>query len=137
MFPIFYANGQHDLGLYAALLGEAKYFQIASLVEWLERQKYFQAIKVQRVTDEIEGTIDLHDLTKSNEEVEYYPFQTKEKVYVCPRGISVHRGKPKACGRLCVRAREDDSDEYEDVIVYKTLVIRKTVVLDHKLCFEG
>ncbi len=134
---MFYANGQHDLGLYAALLGEAKYFQIASLVEWLERERYFQAVKVQRVADKMEGINDLHDLTKSNEEVEYYPFQTKEKVYVCPRGLSVHRGKPNACGRLCERARGDDSDEYEDEDILRTLVIRKKVVFDHKVCFEG
>ncbi len=137
MFPIFHAHGHHDLGLYAALLGEARYFQIAGLVEWLERERYFQAVKVQRVAEEIEGTADLHGLTRSNELVEYYPFQTKRKVYVCPRGLYVHRGKPNACGRLCEREREDDKDDYEDEDSFHTLVVRKTVVVDHKLCFEG
>ncbi|ERF69681.1 hypothetical protein EPUS_03673 [Endocarpon pusillum Z07020] len=134
MLPLFYANGHHDLGLYAALLGEAKYFQIPSLVKWLEHETYFRAVKVQRDVDEAENVLDLRDLTKSNEEVEYHPFRTTEKVYVCPRGISLHRGRPNACGRLCQRARGDDPEEYEDEDVYKALVIRKTVVFDHRLC---
>ena len=92
---------------------------------------------MQRVVHEVEDIVDLNDFTKSSEEVEYHPFRRTEKVYVCPRGIQVHRGKPNACGRLCERARGDDPDEYEDEDVYKTLVIRKTVVFDHRLCVEG
>lgn len=137
MFPLFYANGHHDLGLYAALLGEAKYFQIPSLVKWLEHETYFGAVKVNRDVEAVENVHDLRDLTKSNQEVEYHPFHTTEKVYVCPRGIHVHRGMPNACGKLCERARGDNEVEYEDEDVYKTLVIRKTVVFDHRLCLEG
>lgn len=54
-FPLFYVNGAHDYGMYAALLGEARYFQIDRLVTWLESKKYLDALKIQSTVNWTEG----------------------------------------------------------------------------------
>ncbi len=137
MLPIFYVNGHHEYGLYAALLGEARYFQVDRLVGWLERKRYLDAVKIERTAEEIDGMGSLQETTLANQEIEYHPFQTSKKVYVCPRGIWNHRGNPRACGRMCQKARGDDSDGYEEEEGWEALVIRKKVVFNHGLCVEG
>lgn len=134
--PIFYANGQHDFSLYAALLGEARYFQIDRLVGWLEKKKYFEAVKIKWIPDQIDGTDLKWETTSTNEEIEYHPFQTTERVYVCPREIPSHRGNRHACGRQCEDARGNAPLEYVKEYGMRTLVIRKRVVFNHALCFE-
>jgi BTB/POZ domain-containing protein KCTD9 len=136
--PIFYGNRDgHDYGMYAALLAEARYFQIDRLVQWLEKKKYLEAVKIERIPEQAEEVSALRETTLATEDVECHPFQKTKKVYICPRQIWTHRGNPRACGKMCAKARGDDEAEFEDEIVVKTLVVRKRVVFNHDLCFEG
>lgn len=138
ILPIFYTNGTgHDYGLYAALLGEARYFQIDRLVRWLEGKRYLHAVTVERIPEEVEGSAALQEKTLANEEVDYHAFETTREVYVCPRGIFVHRGDSSRCGKDCIKARGMGSVEYEEEPVLKVLLIRKRTVFNHELCFEG
>jgi hypothetical protein len=136
--PIFYdmAKG-HDQALYLALLGEARYFQIPRLQKWLEDKRYFDAVKVKRVAEEVED-ISLLSATLPTyvADVEYYPSWGARKVYVCPRGIYVHRAKPEACGKACKRAQGDADDLYDEEPTSRTLMIKKEVIFDTQACME-
>lgn len=136
VFPIFYDKVKgHDYAMYVALLHEAKYFQIANLMNWLETKRYLNAVKVMRWAEEIEQTQDIAVMTYSADtEVKYYPALDKEKVYICPRRIPVHRGKPQACGNDCRRAQGDDDDEYKEEPVFRTLVVREETIFDARVC---
>lgn len=57
-------------------------------------------------------------------------------MYVCPRAIAEHRGDRRACGRLCRIAQGDEEDKYQDEDGLKVLEVRKTTVMDPKVCIE-
>ncbi|CAH0019438.1 unnamed protein product [Clonostachys rhizophaga] len=76
--PLFFdsATMAHDLEKYAALLSEARYFQIPSLVAWIVEQRYLQVIQVDtkiRVFKEEPGTDLLASSSTSTSKVEYFP----------------------------------------------------------------
>ncbi|PQE27720.1 BTB POZ domain-containing protein [Rutstroemia sp. NJR-2017a BVV2] len=137
VLPIFYDNAKgHDHALYAALLEEAKYFQIARLEKWLSEKGYLQAVTTRCWVDELEGKR-WSDVRGSDEVAEYTSRWHENRTYLCPRRIPVHKGNPVACGRLCSNARVNGEFEYEVEEVLKTLVVRKQIIVDHQACVEG
>ncbi|KAF7870553.1 hypothetical protein EAF04_004297 [Stromatinia cepivora] len=135
--PLFYDYTKgHDHALYHALLEEAKYFQIPRLEKWLRDKRYVSAVKLRCSVRELEG-LWWECEGKSECFEEFHPAWRVKKVYVCPRGIPVHRGNPRACGRQCANAQGDKEDEYEDEQVLNTLVVRKQVVVDWVASVEG
>lgn len=137
VFPLFFDKAKgHDLALYFALLEEARYFKIMRLERWLETKQYLNVVKTVCSVSESEGTESLDRSHKSDTEVEFHPAWTTQKVYVCPRDISQHRGKPQACGKDCRKAQGDDEDEYEDEPVLSTLVVEKRTVFDMRACLD-
>ncbi|KAM0159752.1 hypothetical protein ACHAQE_004798 [Botrytis cinerea] len=136
VLPIFYDPIKgHDHALYLALLGEARYFQITRLENYLKNEIYLSAVKTCSSVEELEGF--WSETQSTDESVEYYPRWDTKKVYICPRGIGVHRGNSSACGRQCESVRGDSEYIYEDEPVLKTLVIRKQLVVDQTACMEG
>ena len=78
--------------------------------------------------------------SNADEDAKYHPVWRKQKVYICPRGINVHRGNQDSCGQACRKARELSGGGYlyEDEDVLKSmLVIRRKTVVDHGMCVEG
>ncbi|KAK6591828.1 hypothetical protein H4I96_12105 [Botrytis cinerea] len=135
VLPIFWdiVNG-HNHTMYLALLEEAKYFQIPRLEDWLKNKRYLHAIKISSSLKELDGL--WWETHSTDEYVEYHPRWQTEKIYICPRGIPVHKGKLSACGRQCESARGDSDYIYEYKQVLKTLVIRKKVIFDQAACVE-
>ena len=136
VLPIFYDKMKgHDYALYLALLEEAKYFQITRLTDWLEQKRYLLTLKTKYSVTEIEGTAALNTTLGTDMEVKYFPMWGTKKVYICPRGIYVHRGNPRACGRDCMKALGDADDTYDEEAVLRTLVVEKqTTVFDVQTC---
>ena len=135
--PIFYDRSKgHDHALYLRLLAEARYFQIDSLREWLEKKQYLEVLKIEHQTREVESSYLMDQQYGSDIDVEYYPSWGTKKVYVCPRGIEVHRGLPGSCGRACMNAR-DGEDVYDEEPVLRTLIVKKRTILDSKKCLEA
>lgn len=56
--------------------------------------------------------------------MEYLPHWEREKVYICPREIAVHRGKPQLCGKDCETKRKGGK-VYEVNTVLKMVVVEK------------
>jgi BTB/POZ domain-containing protein KCTD9 len=135
VLPFFYDKLKgHDHALYLALLQEAKYFQITRLEEWLEKKQYLQALKTHYSATEVEGIVTYEIPRDPNTEREYHPAWGTKKVYVCPRGIVVHRGKPLVCGKDCRRAQGDDDDIYEEELVLRILIVEKQTIFDTQAC---
>lgn len=134
--PLFFdpATQTHDLAKYAALLSEARYFQIPSLVTWIVEQKYFQVIQVDtniRVYDE-DSFRDLPTSSSSStSKVEYFQTTGIERRFVCP--LASVEG-----GHVCYYRCWDDCREaglsvtYEDRPYFKVLAIARTVTFDPK-----
>jgi BTB/POZ domain-containing protein KCTD9 len=139
VLPVFYDNSKgHDHALYLALLEEARYFQIPRLEEWLEDKTYLQAIKIMHTVVDAGDAESLGpEPVRTDMTLEYHPTRTTKKVYVCPRGILVHRGDSSRCGRQCMNAKGDSDDQYEDEQVLEVVVIRKQIVFDRQICIEG
>ncbi|KAL2816648.1 hypothetical protein BDW59DRAFT_136677 [Aspergillus cavernicola] len=129
--PIFYDNKKgHDHVRYANLLKEAQYFGIERLEKYLENREYVGMVTVERWAEEeytqLHSTwhpLSLHE--RSDSEVEYHPTWGVRKVYVCPRGIALHRGNRRACGKLCMA--RNDGIKYEDEPVLKVVAVKTWV----------
>lgn len=138
VFPVFYDKIKgHDHHLYLALLEEAKFFQIMQLEEWLEKKQYLHALKIKYSATEVEGTQDLQIPRSTDMDLNFYPAWGTRKVYICPQGFYVHRGKPHACGRDCKKAQGDADDTYEEEPVLRVLVLEKQIVFDVHACLAG
>ncbi|KAK3062716.1 hypothetical protein LTS18_003500 [Coniosporium uncinatum] len=134
--PLSYKQvGGHDYGMYAALLDEAKYFQITGLIDWLEKKKYHDAVVVNTSSQEVEGVSDIGRNTSSAQSLKFFPSRVVKETYVCPRDIYIHRGDPARCGRACARAEVSRvGDGYEDEEVLTTLIVsQQTVIKEGKL----
>lgn len=135
VLPIFWDKQQgHDHYLYFRLLQEARYFRIERLERWLVEEEYLKAVRINRVPHLVQETAQLGSSTEANIDEEYYPIWKKDKVYICPRGIHVHRGDPRACGRACANAQGDSGPKYEEELVLETLVISKSTTFCRDRC---
>ena len=66
--------------------------------------------------------------------LEFVPMAPEvRKVYLCPRGIAVHRGDPGQCGRLCHEAQEGFPIEFDEEHVVQTLAVRTKVVYNWEM----
>jgi hypothetical protein len=101
VFPLFYDGIKgHELER------EADYFGIPTLLAWLKEKIYLVAVSTRYKIDERTGMTWL-DERDSSEQLEHHPAFKIVKVYICPRNIDVHRGKPQTCGQACRAARGD------------------------------
>ena len=135
VLPILYNKCQgFDYGFYGALKEEAEYFGIEPLRKWIEEKEYLRAVTIRYSAEEVKGQgigADGYDATVDGSiERSYHPFWRTEKVYQCPRGIYIHNGNPSACGRMCLKAKSEDGDDYVDRDVLRTLIVTKTT------CFQ-
>jgi hypothetical protein len=138
VFPLFYdlENG-HCHHRYVRLLEEARYFQVPGLVEWLEKRVYLQALRVEYVVREADSLESLEHTARGAEQWTFCSTWETRQIYLCPRGIYVHRGSPGLCGRQCLKARGEGSIAYDEERFLRTVMVGKLALVDAKLCKEG
>ncbi|MCJ1408670.1 hypothetical protein MMC19_002745 [Ptychographa xylographoides] len=138
IFPVFYNNAKgHDHALYLALREEARYFQIIQLEKWLETKAYLEVVTIKYSSYNSEHFDGIPQENNRETESTHHISWKTAKVYVCPRGLSRHRGDPNACRRQCHNARGDADEEYENESVYNVTAILKKTVFNGLLCIEG
>jgi hypothetical protein len=118
-------------------LGEAQYFGISRLEEWLERKRYVDAVqlKCDFETHEDAESISGHYKTSPTDTImEFHPSWGTRKIYICPRNIAVHRGNPWKCGRQCQNVQGDNPDTYDDEPTLRLFVVKKQVIVQHSVC---
>ena len=136
IFPFFYAKETgFDYSLYAAILQQALHFGIVKLASWISNENYLQAVKVIREVRVVDDLAEMREMREGLDvEVEYHLRFLTRKVYVCPRELSVHRGNPRACGKLCRNARgKEGEDVYVDEEVVRVVVVRKRMSVDWRV----
>lgn len=135
--PIFYDQARgHDFGLYLALQAEASYFGIPRLYEWLKNKRYLEAIHLSYKIEMVEDYSSENFISNSGTAMDIYPTWGTQRVYVCPRGLFVHRGDPGKCGRQCKEKQGDDEIKYEDEAILRVAVVRKQVVMKPEVCMD-
>ncbi|KAL5341347.1 hypothetical protein BJX70DRAFT_359435 [Aspergillus crustosus] len=128
--PVFYDRQKgHDYSLYHALLGEAKYFGIGPLIDYLEKQAYLDMVTVHQTLERFELPVaGLYSRQiPSDTFVEYRRYEVTKKVYVCPRGVAAHRGDPAECGRKCNNKQRGYQLEYHDEVKQHVLAVSTKV----------
>ena len=138
VFPLFFdAAKGHDHYRYLALLEEARYFQIPRLQNWLEKKRYFEAVEVANTAEQHEDNPSHwheHSVVPAGTTIDYYPSWGTKKVYLCPRGLFQHRGRPEACGRRCETARGEASDHFEEEPCLRVLTMKTVVTFKPEIC---
>ncbi|KAI0869659.1 hypothetical protein GGS24DRAFT_511710 [Hypoxylon argillaceum] len=140
-FPLFFDTGMrsYDYGKYTALLGEARYFGISKLEDWILEKRYLDAVTIRysiNIIDQVDSMTTLGDYAtaRANEQLRFSYFPKIKKIYICPRGISVHDGDPAKCGRQCARAQAGSEPEYEEVQLITAVVVKTHEVFNPKVC---
>lgn len=141
-FPLFYDAGSHefDFAQYQALLGEAKFFGIPRLQQWIEQHQYHKAIERhhQRQIFSSEDAFDNYGTlgpTMAAGTLAHCSYTWgNKKVYICPRAIPVHRGNPDACGQGCHRVLQGGPRMFEDEPSFKGFVVTTTYTWKPEVC---
>ncbi|KAH7088826.1 hypothetical protein FB567DRAFT_318876 [Paraphoma chrysanthemicola] len=136
VFPLFYTKDRgFDYDLYNRLEAEAEYFQLDTLREWIMEKKYEKAVVVHTsiaMAKEVDEVVPKKHSV--NVEEDWHVIPRTRKVYVCPRGIFVHRGDPDRCGQACRKARGDGEIEYDKETYEEVVIVRKEFELVAGLC---
>ena len=137
ILPIFYDREKgHDYPLYLAVEQQAEYFVIPRLLNWLRQKRYLSAITIDTSAELLTNEYDISGPKTADTVIEYHPAWKTDRVYVCPRGISSHRGNPRACGRQCRNAQGEGEAEYVQELVLTTLAIRRRTIFNSAVCVE-
>jgi hypothetical protein len=116
--------------------------QIEKLEEWIKTKTYLKAISVEssvrtmKLTDSSQfQSLDPMRLS-GDVDIERKVFTRTKKVYLCPRGIPVHRGRQYACGLACQNARNGAPLEYDHETYLEVVSIYKKYIIDKSMCME-
>lgn len=136
VFPLFYdqING-YDHPKYQMLLAEAQYFQIAKLEEFIDSRAYTKVLKIEHRAEILEP-YQANATHEANFKFKYFPTWYTKKIYVCPRGIFIHRGNLNACGRECAKARGDGDIEYEEEQTLRLVELRSELLFDSSVLMD-
>lgn len=104
------------------------------------KERYLDAVKTKYTSILISGDYVLQELChcframKGNCELEMHPAWENKEIYVCSRGIPVHRGKPEICGMQCHKTGPGD---YDGERVLRVLATTREVIFDPKVCLDS
>ncbi|KAL9102805.1 MAG: hypothetical protein Q9163_002083 [Psora crenata] len=138
LFPLLFDQTRgHDYAMYQQILAQACYFEIPSLKAWLEDKKYLNAVEIERSANLLQDVADIDVIYGSNVKLEYYPLRGFEKVYLCPRGIRGHKGKPQSCGKDCHKVQGPNGKEYVNEEVLRLVEVRSEIVFKPAIVMDG
>jgi hypothetical protein len=143
VYPLFWTKATgFDYDLYHRLEDAAIDLQIEKLEEWIKTKTYLKAISVEssvrtmKLTDSSQfQSLDPMRLS-GDVDIERKVFTRTKKVYLCPRGIPVHRGRQYACGLACQNARNGAPLEYDHETYLEVVSIYKKYIIDKSMCME-
>ncbi|KAI1749090.1 hypothetical protein F4782DRAFT_316448 [Xylaria castorea] len=140
-YPLFFnpSTGIYDYARYSALLGEAQYFGIGKLEDWIRDQRYLDAVKTQYSQDiispdEVQALQGRFDTTKGDQRLSFSYLPQVKKTYVCPRRIPDHYGNRERCGRKCSQCLGDSEGEYEESQIITTVVTKTQHFFNPDVC---
>ncbi|KAI0467935.1 hypothetical protein F4859DRAFT_492149 [Xylaria cf. heliscus] len=140
-YPLFFnpSVGAYDYAKYSALLGEAQYFGIGKLENWIRNQCYLGAVKTQYKLDilspdEAQSLRGYSDTIRGDQQLKFSYLPQIKKAYVCPRGIPEHYDNQERCGRRCNNSIGASGVNYEETQDITTVVVRTQRIFDPNVC---
>ncbi|KAL7940574.1 BTB/POZ protein [Trichoderma barbatum] len=139
--PLFFdsTTQTHDLAKCAALLCEARYFQIHKLEAWIMEKNYLHIIQVNtsyRVLDETAfRTASSHSPGDpfSTTKVDFFPTSGTRKEVVCPQQSLDIRGRHR-CSEYCLEQKGPLACTFEGHVPYfKILAIERTTMFNPEM----
>jgi hypothetical protein len=70
------------------------------------------------------------ELFPINKTEDWHIVPRSRKVYLCPRHIFAHRGRPDRCGQACVKKQAEHALEYEEETYLEVVSVQKEIVFD-------
>ncbi|KAI0385471.1 hypothetical protein F5Y04DRAFT_276800 [Hypomontagnella monticulosa] len=147
IYPLFFDSNTQtfDHVEYFYLLTESKRFGVQKLIDWITDKKYLNAVKVTKsvtILDDItSGFLQdyLNQRAPSDDKVDVSTTWAAKKVYLCPRGIEVHRGDRSRCGRVCeaVRRQRGGRVEFEETSMLSAIITTTKISIDPQYCLDG
>ncbi|KAI1264999.1 hypothetical protein F5Y18DRAFT_417512 [Xylariaceae sp. FL1019] len=138
VFPLYFdhTTKTFDYAKYNVLLGAARLFRIEKLEQWIQKQGYLQAMKVQHTIDKYEESQQamIPKAHKMDEQLNFSFVSRAKRTYLCPRRIVVHNGQPDKCGRQCKNAQGDADREYEETRELTTIVVKTRHEFNPEAC---
>ncbi|KAI0160449.1 hypothetical protein GGR57DRAFT_455422 [Xylariaceae sp. FL1272] len=138
VFPLYFdqSTKTFDYAKYIGLLGVARVFRIKNLEEWIQKQGYLEAMKIQHSIDTYEEPQQaaIPKTHKMDEQLDFSFVSRAKRTYLCPRRIPVHNGQPDKCGRQCKNAQGDTDREYEETRELTTIVVKTQYVFNPEAC---
>lgn len=137
VLPFFYDQIRgFDHNLYSLVLAQADSLRIERLSSWIRDRRYLSTVKKERSAKMYSDLVDnMIGSDSADTECEYRFFQSKKRVYCCPRGIPVHNA-PSDCGKQCNNAR-GDAPWYHDRDELRIVEIKTKTVFNRQVCLEG
>jgi hypothetical protein len=131
LFPLFWSRASgFDYDLYNRVGHEARFFQVDELSDWIDSQKFINSIAIKV---DISSKQSIHQMCSEtimgDAEISHHFLLKSRCVYLCPRGITVHRGHPDMCGAACHRARAGTKVDYEEEKYAEVVSITKSYQL--------
>lgn len=124
--------------LYLALLEGARYLQIIRLQDWFENRRYLSALTVGVSVVELDPVVDNTFIGETGDSVSadstYWAGWETRSIYVCPRGIPVHREEPGDCGWKRKKAQARTVYNCDKELVARVLQVRTETELDTRVC---
>ncbi|KAL1798639.1 hypothetical protein ACET3X_002676 [Alternaria dauci] len=141
VFPLFYSkmNG-FDYDLYNRLQAEALYFQMDTLYNWIKFEGYLAAIKVKASKMDVRRIGNRNMVTVPSEALpvniiqDLHVIPRTRKIYLCPRQIIVHKGRPELCGAACHKSQGEREVQYEVEESLEVVTVEKEIVFDGNVC---
>ncbi|TGJ82208.1 hypothetical protein E0Z10_g6552 [Xylaria hypoxylon] len=141
-FPLFFDPSlcTYDYARYTALLGEAQYFGIPKLENWIRMQGYLGAVKIKYsigLLEEAESGASLegHYCTiKADQRLDFSFLSRTKSIYQCPRRVQVHEGHPEKCGRQCDKAQGESEPKYEDKQLITAVIVKTEQLFNPEVC---
>ncbi|KAF2797852.1 hypothetical protein K505DRAFT_297589 [Melanomma pulvis-pyrius CBS 109.77] len=136
VFPLFWTPTQgFDYDLYNRLEVEAQHFGIQALEDWIHEKKYLGAVIVHHSAPIVQGMDQsVGETLRSNVQYDHHIDKKTEQVYICPRGILVHRGRRDRCGLACAKVQGDDPMHFEEEHSLDVVTFTRTTVFDGSVC---
>ncbi|KAI9172597.1 Trishanku [Paramyrothecium foliicola] len=135
--PLFFDQHTqtHDLAKYAALLGEARYFQMPALESWILKKKYLQVIQTKislQIFDDSNVSSVMANTTElpSTSTIEIFSSSGTRKRLVCP--LECVMGYRHSCGSHCLD-QKSPAYGFEDTPCFNVLVVRRDVTFNPEL----
>ncbi|KAI1652363.1 BTB/POZ protein [Daldinia loculata] len=139
-FPVFFDSNTltFDHAKYLSLLGEARYFGIRKLIEWIEKKKYLDVVEITRsvIVDDDVNSASMHSHMSGvpgDSKVDLSTSWGFKKTYLCPMGFSSHHGNPSRCPCESLK-RRDEGDKFRDELVLRAVVTITTATFNPDRC---